>query len=476
MAEQNANANVDVNDEVVQEPPAAAAAAGAAVQPPPAAAQPAVAAAADAQPPPAANVGGGGEAQPPAPPPAAAPAPAGAQPPAPPPAAAPAPAGAAHNVVLGPAQFQELLGAIQHPQQQQQRRERSKLTPFVSTQPADWREFRQRCNVGKAINGWGEHDAKQMVRNACEGPAAKRMMTVSFGGDPALDPVPADAKTYEQYMNDVELRFQHREASAIAISDFKKARMRAEEDYVAWHTRLYDIYVLAYPNRDGETDQDLIRAFIMGLDNQVIADHLMDRDPQAYQQCLTIAQSKQGRMAQVRDAMRSRPGRINAFGDGVNAMHDGYDDDDDYYVVAGDDCGVGAVNYDTGTKKVSTTARNRYLRRFGPGGGSRICTNCESLDHRSDQCPHLNAMHRNRGPKKGGRAKNARGNKKPAAGRGRWGKNNRGGNKVKGGKRRPGPRRGAHALGEDSDDDYPEAVAALDCLEHLSLYGNERGN
>ena len=47
---------------------------------------------------------------------------------------------------------------------------------------------------------------------------------------------------------------------------------------------------------------------------------------------------------------------------------------------------------------------------------------------------------------------------------------------MKGGRRRPGPRRGAHALGEDSDDDYPEAVAALDCLEHLSLYGNERGN
>ena len=166
-----------------------------------------------------------------------------------------------------------------------------------------------------------------------------------------------------------------------------------------------------------------------------------------------------------------------AFGDGVNAMHDGYDDDDEYYVVAGEnDCGVGAVNYDTGTRKVSTTARNRYLRRFGPGGGSKGCTNCESLDHRSDLCPHLNAMHRNRGPKKGGRAKNARGNKKPAAGRGRWGKSGRGGNKARGGRRRPGPRRGAHAFGEDSDDDYPEAVAALDCLEHLSLYGNERGN
>ena len=456
MAAPNANANVNVDDEVVQDAAAQAAAAAAAAAQPPLNANANAGEGGDAQPPPPApnaNAGGGGDVQPPP----------------------PAPAGAAQNVVLGPAQFQALLGAIQQPQQQQ--RERSKLTPFTSTQPADWREFRQRANVAKDVNRWGEHDAKRMVRNACEGAAAKRMMTVSFGGDPQLDPVPANAKTYEQYMNDVELRFQHREASAIAISDFKKARMRADEDYVAWHTRLYDIYVLAYPDREGETDQDLIRAFIMGLDNQVIADHLMDRDPRTYQECLTISQSKQGRMAQVRDAMRARHGRINALGDGIHAVHDDLDDGDEYFVVAGDDDHfVGAVNYDTGTRKVSTTARNRYLRRFGPGGGVRGCMNCESTDHRSDQCPYLNAMHRNRAPKKGGRSKNARGGKKPAAGRGRWGKNKQGGNKTRGGKRRPGPRRGAHALGEDSDDDYPEAVAALDCLEHLSLHVNERGN
>ena len=377
------------------------------------------------------------------------------------PAAGPNPAGAG-AVAAGP------NPAAAAPAAPHVGRARAKITPFNSTNAADWREFRQRVNTARELDGWTDQEGKQMVRTLCEGVAAKRMMNVAVGGNPDLVPPPADAKTYEEYMNDVQLRFQHREASALAIADFQKARMRPDEDYLNWHVRLHDVHCMAYPTRDQENDPDLIRQFILGLQDQMIQDHLMEREPQSYQDCLAWAQSKQGKLAQVRQS-RNRP-RINA----IEAMdssgsYDGYD-------YGYEDYCINAINYDTGARKRTTTAQNKHLRRFGPGGmkGQR-CSHCESFDHATTECHFVKEEvaqvgRRNRfgrGNYGGGNFGNGRGNRR---GRGNSGNRGRGGRYMKGrGMRKDHARRGnAYAVGDD------DSLHALeDCLERLVLESQE---
>ena len=341
-------------------------------------------------------------------------------------------------------------------------RARVKLSPFTSTNASDFREFRDRANTCRQLNGWTQQEAKQMIRTQMEGVAGKRMLTVVVGGDPDLVPPPDDAKTYEEYMDQVQLRFQHREASSLAIADFQKSRMRPDEDYLGWHVRLHDIHCLAYPNRDHDTDGDLIRQFILGLTDQVIADHLMERDPNNYEDCLAQAQSKQGKLAQVRQSMkaRSRINTIAAIGpDGAR-----YDDSDS-------DC-INAINYETGTRKRTTTAQNKHLRRFGPGfNKEQRCSNCNKVDHATYDCPHnrdeLAEIRRKAVRSKRANFGGARGNRR-GRGNGRGGRGGRYANaKGRNVRKNQSRRGGAYAVGEE---DYSDSIHALeDCLEQLAI-------
>ena len=346
----------------------------------------------------------------------------------------------------------------------------AKLSTLSSCQPNDWRAFKRRANAARTLNQWTDQEAKSMILTVGEGEAADRIQSVEIGGDPDLVPPPPDAKTYEQYMEEVQLKFQHREASSLAIADFQRCRMRSDEDFVAFHSRLSNIHKLAYPLRDQQTDVDLIRHFCLGINDRVIANYLMDQQPNRYDECLVLAQGKQGRMAQVSQSHGPRTGRIAAFGDAVDGDHDLPEDEDDFYVF--DASEVGAINYETGSRKPTTKSRNRVLRRGGIGGNAvRQCGNCERFDHGTSDCPYIHAMGRRTG--KGSRQvtfpKGPRNNNRARQGRGR-GKGGKGNSRGKTGRKKSGMRRGgAHAFGEDSDNDCPESLAALDCLEQMAL-------
>ena len=384
------------------------------------------------------------------------------------PAAGPNPAGAG-AVAAGP------NPAAAAPAAPHVGRARAKITPFNSTNAADWREFRQRVNTARELDGWTDQEGKQMVRTLCEGVAAKRMMNVAVGGNPDLVPPPDDAKTYEEYMDDVQLRFQHREASALAIADFQKARMRPDEDYLNWHVRLHDVHCMAYPTRDQENDPDLIRQFILGLQDQMIQDHLMEREPQSYQDCLAWAQSKQGKLAQVRQS-KTRP-RINAM-----------EDIDPFKTYYGHelDC-INAINYDSGTRKRTANAQSKQWRgrRFGQGSKTRAprqrCERCGSYGHAMSECYSARddvtqAGSRNRFTRKNSGSGSLGGGKVNRKGSG---SNNNRGNRGKSGqnmkgyvKRKAHARRGgAHAVGDDESLHALENVE--DCLEQLALESQE---
>ena len=260
-----------------------------------------------------------------------------------------------------------------------------KLPQFSSALPAEWRDFRKLAENARVTNKWTDEEAKRVVFSQCVGEAGQRVRLVPIGGNPDAVPRPADAKTYEQYMNDIQIRFQPKGASALAYSEFISAKQQLTEDFQAFHTRLEGLFCLAEPLVDPQTSKSLLRVFIQGLRDKVIATWLLDKDPETYARALELAQERLGHFAMVRQGNPTSAGGktptsfIHAFG------HTDVEDADEYLDAA---AGVGAINYHTGAKAVSTKSANKNLRRYGPNYANKLQSN-----DRLDGCEKCGGNH-----------------------------------------------------------------------------------
>ena len=371
-----------------------------------------------------------------------------------------------------------------------------KLDTYDQLDPESWRNFRVRCNVARRRNHWDEQSAKEMVFGAIIGKAASRISHVEIGGDPAIVPLPDDAKTYEDFMVELQACFHHVEASALARSVFQSARQKAGENVQEWHSRARILYKEAWPLRDWDTSEELIQRFNHGLIDEPLAVFLADQNPQTYAACLTLVHAKQGRMAQVK-AGRSHRGNysMNAMGDFSNQTELSANDYAELsFYRSANDATLNAINDHRGGMLAPTSrSANAFLRSRGPGmyGSDNrsypaqnnfrrprpSCTECNLDGHPTSECPSLAAMpgRGRRGQMRGGRRRAPRGGRRPPPG-GRP-------PARAGGNRRPGrgrvnrPRNGRlremNAI-DGADESNHDAVDALgDILSSVRL---EKGN
>ena len=354
-----------------------------------------------------------------------------------------------------------------------------KLPQFSSALPAEWRDFRKLAENARVTNKWTDEEAKRVVFSQCVGEAGQRVRLVPIGGNPDAVPRPADAKTYEQYMNDIQIRFQPKGASALAYSEFISAKQQLTEDFQAFHTRLEGLFCLAEPLVNPQTSKALLRVFIQGLRDKVIATWLLDKDPDTYARALELAQERLGHFAMVRQGNPTSAGGktptsfIHAFG------HTDVEDADEYLDAA---AGVGAINYHTGAKAVSTKSANKNLRRYGPNYANKLQSNdrldgCEKCggNHPTYNCWQRfeNSNNNNNSNKRGQSRPGAKSSQKRG---GRpWYNNNKG--KGKGGGQGSGRNVSVIENNGHSDDySFDESVAALHGLKEAICSAVMKGN
>ena len=441
---------------------------------------------------------------PPGGPPPGGPPPQPQPPPGGPPAGGPQPGAAAPGVaqpgqaVAGPAAAPVFYALTQDQLAQLRgghaRQATLKLEPFDALDPESWRNFRARCDVALRRNGWGQQAAKEMIFGAVTGKAASRISHVRLGSDPEIVPPMPDAKTYENFMTELQNCFHHVEQSALARGAFQVARQKAGETVQEWHSRARILFKEAYPGRDWDTSEDLIIKFNHGLIDELLATFLSDQQAvQAvtYSDCLRIVQGKQGRLAQVKAARRSNY-TINAVGD----------DNGEYrpagYTLAAGGSSISAINDHRGGLEAPTNRRaNAMIRAKGvDGGGDRYsfsrfrnrqheprCTECNLDSHRTDDCPRLATMRGRMGRRTSGRGQGQRRGPKRTGGAGRYSASSAGG-KGKGRQTRGRPRPRARTArsrtmnaiqsfqdGEEQPPSDDEAVNALsDCLRHVRFH------
>ena len=369
-----------------------------------------------------------------------------------------------------------------------------KLEPFDPTDSDSFRTFEARCAVAKARNSWGQQCAKEMVFGAITGDAAIRVEHIRIGGNPEANPVPADARTYDDFMRELKRCFHHVEQSALARVAFQKCRQKASEEALSWHTRARVLFKEAFPARDWDTDEELINKFCHGLIDEQLSIFVTDQNPQTYTDCLNLVQQKQGRLAQIRAA------RGNAKTGGMYALEETSDFKYDNYGH------IAAFNHiREGAPPPTSRSANAFLRSRGPEaagdsrqmfrpfkerGNSDPCGVCNRSNHRTEDCRELASLRRTaagsrRQTNSGKGATRRRPNKKSTpgssgGGRGRGNRNtpsNRKSNNAGRGRnvRRGQRSRGAYAMSGESDHEYEGAAnAALDdCLAAVRLEEEE---
>ena len=333
------------------------------------------------------------------------------------------------------------------------RKEKARLPEFSSLEPSDWRTFRLRVIEAKSLNGWTEQEAKQHLKISMAGEAAVVTRDIAIGGNPDAAPVPADAKTFNEYLDEVGLRFISAAATELAISDFVSAEQKAGETIQQWFARELDLYTTAYPHRNHDTDADLIRLVCVGLIDEVVKHFVMDNRPATFRRALELAQQKEGVQAQCRRAAKRR-GRVNALSSLAEDVH-------------GPEEGVGAINYSYGSATPSSADANRRLRASGPQFG--MSTNFAPPQYPSNSFLGPPRPGGNSNPGAFGRRRQRRG-----APQGRGGRRNRGRRGGGGGRSRQRGGRANNQRRVNAMPDYAETVSHLgELFNSVDLSGGE---
>lgn len=192
----------------------------------------------------------------------------------------------------------------------------SKKTRTLSSRSArDWRNWRLHFEDVARINGWNNQRQKREIRTSMEGEAFDCVKDIDVE-DANLTP----ANVLDRY----EARFVVEAASQLARSEFVTAKQGADESVLAWHGRLRELYLRAYPNRANDLNADLmiVDRFVLGLSNPEIKREVIKSHPDTFQAALESAQARVADYAvMIQEKLVQAPAAGN--GNGVHAMGPG---------------------------------------------------------------------------------------------------------------------------------------------------------
>lgn len=220
-----------------------------------------------------------------------------------------------------------------------------KVNTLESVNGSDWRCWRTHFVTVQAINQWGDERARQEVRAAMMGEAARLTADI---------PIAGVAVTINTVLDAYQLRFMPAAAGQIARVEFHAAHQRPDETIGQYHGRVREMFQRAYPNVMVENSMQLIQTFALGLLDTEVCRFVLDRDPLTYAVASNLAQTKGATEASL---------QTRRTGSGRGMHHLG-------------DLEEGQIQ--TSTNPVDMIATT---------GGPPKCFYCGSIDHMRPDCP-----------------------------------------------------------------------------------------
>ena len=265
--------------------------------------------------------------------------------------------------------------------------ESAKLT---GTDPESWITFKDNFLTTSQLNEWTPKRAKLKLKAAVRDEAARAVQHIKMNPE----------WTLAQALSAYEEVFIHPAGVELAQAELERARKKADETLLAFHTRLRYLFLRAYPEEEPETSKKLKDLFSTQLSSLALSKELRTSPTyrqEKYTTLLTRAQDIEATYKTLQDAYKQNRG--------IHAIQL-YDDE----VVSND----ATVNALAGSKP----------DRAGTDRGKPRCHACDAEDHLLRQCPFgrkvLDAIKAS--PQKFGFAKKSKSNGNGNGNRGNSGK------------------------------------------------------
>jgi|GEM_PF-2533290 len=156
-----------------------------------------------------------------------------------------------------------------------------KLSTLSSVDGAEWRVWRRAFEQTALINNWNDLRSRREVYAGMEGEAARNTQ----------DLLPVNFADVAAMLAAFEARFVPAADTKLSRAQFESARQLPSEMMTAWHSRLRELYIRAFPGQDVENSPLLIDQFIKRLYDRKVAEWVINASPITYAQALATAQN-----------------------------------------------------------------------------------------------------------------------------------------------------------------------------------------
>lgn len=295
---------------------------------------------------------------------------------------------------------------------------------FENPEKDDWYTFKKQFTALPGALGWTHRQARAALFNCLRGPAAAAasnspIWEVTDVPLNAVDHNPDGETPWRDALLHLEGLFLPRAASQIAKSHFDIAAQQPRESLIAWHTRIRNLFLKAYPGNADEAA--LIRRFAAGLRSEQIRRQVFRSDPDTYLIALAAAQNElavvemdhaltghKGEPMEIGAVGKRRNGggfRIAAVNDLAEGNEDQNDDDGINNLSLEDDEDVNDEHLQAEYEGYLAVLDHKGV--IAAADKQRKCFGCESTKHLFRDC------HTNKKAMKGfGASRKNKGNKK----------------------------------------------------------------
>jgi len=191
-----------------------------------------------------------------------------------------------------------------------------RLTPLATTDGAAWRVWRRAYVQTAAINGWDNLRQRREIYASMEGEAARTTQDLE----------PLNFVDAQAMLDAYEARFVPAADTKLSRAQFETARQLPNELMTAWHGRLRELYIRAFPGQDVENSPILIDQFIKRLYDRRTAEWVIHASPNTFAQALVVAQNAVANQMFL-DGAKPNPKT------GINALNDTAVDDMDINLI-----------------------------------------------------------------------------------------------------------------------------------------------
>ena len=182
----------------------------------------------------------------------------------------------------------------------------TKLRRMTQATPAAWMEYKRHFLTVAALNHW---DDLRMRRELAAGMQEK-------AGNAVFDIDPGEAGiTLEDLITAYEERFMPAAAGQTARKNYQSSRQLSTESAREWHTRVRELFNLAYPGEDPNDQAHCLDTYTNGLNNATVKFYVSCQPLDNFQQALSVAER-----AETANRDTSSGSRLTGITPEVNAM------------------------------------------------------------------------------------------------------------------------------------------------------------